>query len=219
MLAIDCAENYGSSAAKLKGLGVDAVIRYFNPLSDGRDSGKSLTAAEARQYAAAGLQVGIVVEGYGFSNGKGVDGPSGTRDAREVAAWLPTVGIPVATDLVVWFAVDRDVTAYQINNNVVAYFDAIRAEFDLIGNAPRIGVYGSGWTCFSMTGTRRADVAWVAGSTGWSEYRSYVASNAWTLLQNIWPRETWKGFDADTNQVNDQHGSPGFVVPFSARKI
>jgi hypothetical protein len=226
MLAIDCAENYGASAAKFKALGVDAVIRYFNPLSDGRDSGKSLTAAEAKEYAAAGLQVGIVVEGYGFANGTGVDGPSGTRDATEVLAWLPSVGIAVNNDLVVWFAVDRDTTAYQINNNVVAYFDAIKAVFGAVGNAPmdareppRIGVYGSGWTCFSMVGTRRADVAWVAGSTGWADYKSYVASNAWTLLQNIWPREVWNGFNCDTNQVNDAHGSPGFVTPFAASPV
>ena len=230
MLAIDCAENYGPQAERLKALGVDAVIRYFNPLSDGRDSGKSLTAEEARQYAAAGLQVGIVVEGYGLSNGTGVDGPSGTRDATEVLAWLPTVGMPLSPELTVWFAVDTDATAAQINNNEVNYFDAINRVFSTLSadRRPVVGIYGSGWSCLSMNGTRRAAKTWVAGSKGWalvngkmvlgtklwSDYSVYVASGAWTLLQHIWPDEKWEGFNADTNTVNETHGSPGFVFPF-----
>ena len=84
---IDCAENYSSKANTIKAFGAAGVMRYFNPLTKGRDSGKSLTIAEAKAWAAIGMPVGIVVEGYGLANGTGVDGPSGSRDAREVLAW------------------------------------------------------------------------------------------------------------------------------------
>jgi hypothetical protein len=214
---IDCASDYSSRGANIKAAGCTGIIRYFNPLTNGRDSGKSLTRAEALRWQALNMPVGIVVEGYGLSNGTGVDGPSGTRDAREVIAWLPTVGLTPCPQLAVYFAVDTDATATQINENEVAYFDAIATVFNsqVPAARPRVGIYGSAASCLAMVGTRRAALAWVAGSTGWDDYTTYVNSMAWTLLQKIYPNEIWNGINADTNRVNAAHGSPGLWVPFS----
>lgn len=217
MFVIDCAQDYSLQALKLKSLGASGVMRYFNPLSNGKDSGKSLTAAEAHRWAGYGMPIGIVVEGYGLANGTGVDDPSGTRDAREVLAWLPTVGLTPSPLLVVYFAVDTDATTAQINDNEVAYFNAIGSVFNAqpLASRPQIGVYGSGATCLAMVGTKRAAKAWVAGSTGWTGYASYVAANGWTLLQKIYPGEMWNGFHADTNTVNGSLISAGLQVPFA----
>jgi Domain of unknown function (DUF1906) len=216
-IVLDFAENYGSRAQNMVKLGVAGVMRYFNPLTNGRDSGKSLTAAEARQYAAAGILVGIVVEGYGMANGTGVDGPSGSRDAREVLAWLPTVGLPPNPNMCVYFAVDTDASAAQINSNEVAYFNAIQGIFGAQPAAlrPQVGIYGSGWSCMSMVGTKRADHAWVAGSKGWAHYADYVTARGWTLLQTIWPNETWNGMNCDTNTVNGTLADAGLQLPFA----
>jgi hypothetical protein len=216
---IDCAENYSKSAKRIKDLGAAGVIRYFNPLSNGHDSGKSLTPAEAKSWAAIAMPVGVVVEGWGDANGHGgIDGPSGKRDAERVLAWLPGVGFPPQPGLVVWFAVDTDATATQINRDEVTYFDAIRAVFNAepAGFRPRVGIYGSGWSCMSMLGSKRADEAWVAGSPGWAHYHDYVATNGWRLLQKIYPGEKWHEFNADTDTVNGSLADAGLLVPFTA---
>jgi len=215
MFVIDCAEDYSKQGASIQKLGAAGIIRYFNPLTNGKDSGKSLTPAEAKRWKALGMPVGVVVEGYGLANGTGVDGPSGTRDARGVLAWLPTVGL--ISPRVVWFAVDTDASAAQINNNEVAYFDSIRRVF---GSFCQIGIYGSGWSCMSMVGTKRADKAWVAGSPGWAHYRDYVNAGGWTLLQKIYPGEKWNGFNADTDTLAPgvTLASAGLLVPFQPFK-
>ncbi len=219
MFVIDCAENYSKSAQRIKDLGAAGVIRYFNPLTQGHDSGKSLTAAEAKAWAAVGLPVGIVVEGWGGAGGHGgIDAVSGKRDAERVLAWLPSVGLPPQPKLIVWFAVDNDETAAQINRDEVEYFDAIRSVFNAepAPFRPRIGIYGSGWSCMSMVGSKRADEAWVAGSTGWAHYHDYVAANGWRLLQRIYKGEKWNGFGADTDEVNGTLEDAGLLIPFSA---
>ena len=217
MFVIDCAENYSSRGASIKSAGAAGVIRYFNPLTNGHDAGKSLTATEARAWAALDMPVGIVVEGYGMANGTGIDGPSGQRDAREVLAWLPSVGLPPCPALVVYFAVDTDASAAQINQNEVSYFDNIRLVFNRSSapTRPRVGIYGSGWSCMSMVGTKRCDEAWVAGSTGWTHTKDYVASNGWRLLQKIYPGEMWNGINADTDTVNGSLADAGLMVPFA----
>lgn len=216
-LVLDTAQDYSRQASKLIALGVGGVMRYFNPLTNGRDSGKSLTASEAKAWAAANMPVGIVVEGWGLANGTGVDALSGARDATEVLNWLPSVGIKVTSDLVVYFAVDTDASTTQINQNEVAYFDAIASVFAGASplRRPKIGIYGSGASCLAMLGTNRAKHAWVAGSTGWTGYQSYVAGGKWTLLQKIWPGEIWQGFSADTNQLQGTLAAAGLQVPFA----
>ena len=211
MFVIDTAEDLSNKADSIKKMGAAGIMRYFNPLSNGHDSGKSLTTAEAKRWAEVGLPVGVVVEGYGLSNGTGVDGPSGSRDAREVLSWLPTVGL--SSIPIVYFAVDTDASAEQINNNEVKYFDAIRNLF----TAKRIGIYGSGWSCMSMVGTKRADVSWVAGSPGWAHYKDYVAAGGWALLQKIYPGEKWNGLNADTDTVNPKLtlAGAGLIIPFA----
>lgn len=218
MFVIDCAENYSSRAAFIKSCGASGVVRYFNPLTNGHDSGKSLTPAEAHAWADAGMYVGIVVEGYGMANGTGVDGPAGSRDARLVLNWLPSVGLKANPNLIVWFAVDADASAEQINQNEVAYFDAVRQRFNMEPAAarPRVGIYGSGWSCMSMVGSKRCDEAWVAGSTGWAHYHDYVAANGWRLLQKIYPGEKWNGLNADTDTVNGTLLDAGLMIPFAS---
>jgi hypothetical protein len=217
MFVVDCAEDYSAKGSTIKAFGAAGVMRYFNPLTNGHDSGKSLTPAEARRWAVLGMPVGIVVEGYGMANGKGVDGPSGTRDAREVLAWLPSVGLPPSSSLCVYFAVDTDATATQINTNEVAYFDAINVVFNELpaSRRPTVGSYGSGWTCLTMQGTKRVTNTWVAGSPGWAHYKDYVASNAWTLLQKIYPGERWQGMNMDTNTVQKSLADAGLLIPFA----
>lgn len=215
-LVIDTTEDYSSQAARLRSLGVVGVMRYFNPLTNGRDSSKSLLPSECARWADAGMPLGIIVEGYGGANGTGIDGPSGARDAKRVLIWLKAMGLLTTSGRTIWFAIDTDATAEQINSNEVEYFNAIRTVFDQqTVFRPQIGVYGSGWTCLTMVGTKRADHGWLAGSSGWAKYAEYVASNGWTMLQHIYPGEKWNGFNLDTNVVNQRDGlqGAGLYVP------
>ena len=77
-------------------------------------------------------------------------------------------------DVVIYFAVDTDVTNNtDINNYVIPYFKAAR---QAIGGYYRTGVYGCGSTCAAALDSAGSDKALLANAKGWSGYSTFLAS-------------------------------------------
>ena len=93
--------------------------------------------------------------------------------ARNYAAKI--IGQPA--DSAIYFGVDVDATAAQVNSNVLPYFKAVAAAFGPDPTLPsyQIGVYGSGATCDAVMSAGLASHAWLAQSTGWRNYKPYSA--------------------------------------------
>jgi Rv2525c-like, glycoside hydrolase-like domain len=201
--AIDCAVDTTRHLEALKRAGVERVFRYLNPLGK---SSKEVTEAEARAIAAAGLQLGLVSEGWGdFAHGA-LSAAAGTRDGEGAARKLPLLGAGNAAT--VYFAVDTDASELEVSKLVLPYF----AEVARVASGKyRVGVYGSGLVCSRVLASGFVELAWLACSTGWRESREFAKSAAWAIKQEV-PREV-KGFSFDPD---DTRGDCGSFVPFAS---
>lgn len=179
---IDVSFDCGAQAGFLSGAGVKTVIRYYS-----RDTGipaKRLTRGEAWLFASAGIRLGIVHEARhgdqigSFSRETGV--LDGTY-AREYGGRI--IGQPEGT--AIYFGVDVDATAAQIQQQIVPFFEGVADVFSAQTDLPRyrVGVYGSGLTCRTILDVKLAEFAWLAQSTGWSEYSAFLASGRWAMHQ------------------------------------
>lgn len=147
--------------AQIRATGATGVMRYFSP-----DASKNLTAAEVRDYTAAGLSVGTVFES---TAGRATQGwAAGVADAQLAEAQRKAVGLP--SSHIHHFAVDSDVSW----SSVQAYFDGATSVVTLAregcygGFRVVEGAYGHGIRFLWQT------VAWSGGQ---------VSSHA-TLYQN-----------------------------------
>ena len=191
--------------AALKAAGVTTVIRYLDPIGPGNP--KCIKPAEAHAIAAAGLRLALVCEGWGdFAHG-GISAGAGQRDGEWCARYAPTVGAP--KHACIYFAVDTDASAVQVNKLVLPYFHAVRSS--LADSGFRDGAYGSGSVCTAVMAALLADLSWLSCSMGWSGSRAYLASKSWTLRQHLPARVV--GIDCDANDANGEFGD---FVPFAA---
>lgn len=136
------------SIAQIKATGATWVARYFSP-----DPTKNLTAAEVRDYTAAGLDVVTVWEG---SATRALDGrAAGVADAHAAEQQRIAVGLPA--DHVHHFAVDTDTTW----SAVAPYFDGVMS---VIGEA-RTGTYGG---LRVVQGAHAAGIRYLWQTVAWS---------------------------------------------------
>lgn len=190
----------------LKRSGVTLVLRYLNPLGP---SEKEATESEARAIASAGMQMGLVSEGWGdFAHG-GVSAAAGQRDADHALVRAPLLGAPDGAG--VYFAVDCDASEQQIDKLVLPYFASIAS---ILRPRFRVGVYGSGLVCSRVLSARLADLAWLSASMGWRESREFLASGAWSLAQKLPARVGHFDFDPD-----DVRGDCGAFIPFASTPL
>lgn len=134
--------------SQIKGTGATWVARYFSP-----DSTKNLTAAEVRDYAAAGLGTVTVWES---SATRALDGyAAGQADAHTAEQQRAAVGLPPTQ--IIHFAVDTDTTWAAVS----PYFAGAAS---VIGQA-RTGAYG---------GLKIVEGAYAAG------YRFLWQTDAWS---------------------------------------
>jgi hypothetical protein len=132
------------SAAAMKAVGVSFVCRYLSFDT----TGKSLTAAEARAYSAAGLDLVTVWE---TTADRALAGEAaGEADAKLARAMATKCGQP--THRPIYFAVDLETTAHA----VAPYF---RGVAKVLGPAGA-GVYGSYTVCSGLLGAHIIDYAW-----------------------------------------------------------
>lgn len=192
----------------LRAAGIKTIFRYINPLNPGGE--KTIKPAEARAIAGGGFRLGLVCEGWGgagdFEHGD-INAPDGKRDAEFCVAHAATVGAPDGA--CIYFAVDTDASAAEIQRLVVPYFQAIAAV--LTDDGPyRIGVYGSGAVCRAVEDL--VDLTWLSCSLGWTDSRDYLveAPPPWALRQHT--PQVIAGIDADPDEAN---GDCGDFAPFA----
>lgn len=208
---IDTNHNVTNHLAVLKAAGVETVIRYDNRLNPGGE--KQVKLAEARAIASAGLGLGVVYEGAGDQSGQFSDA-IGYLDAKYARDQASKRGQPDGS--AEFFAVDFDANALQIRLNVIPYFQGIRRAFAEDNGLPklRVGVYGSGLSCRSVTEAGLADLSWVSCSTGWTESHVFLAGGKWNLRQHT--PQVIAGLDTDPNDLNPDRPDIGDFVPFGA---
>ncbi|MBC7994430.1 MAG: DUF1906 domain-containing protein [Rhizobacter sp.] len=144
---------------------------------------KRISPKEAADLARAGLQVATVYQDnarklsdFGFDRGR-LDGASAQTFASQI-------GQPPGS--AVYFAVDTDFSAAEIQQVVLPYFRGVKAGMDEAGGGTsplKIGVYGSGLTCRLVRDTHAlARFAWLAEATGWRESSTYTQ---WDVRQHV----------------------------------
>lgn len=215
-MIIDTAQNAAAQIVHLQADGVTTVMRYLTSnlrlgeagavapvralgklLTALKGSSKLVTAGEVKALGDAGIRVGLVFENGGGSPGyNDITAAHGTSDATFSLGYLPNIGAPAGTCL--FFACDNDFSASAINILVLPYFEAIAKVF--AGSNYLVGVYGSGLVCRTVCGEGLAASAWLSGSMGWTESRSYLASKPKELvLVQDKMDVTVAGLDVDTD--------------------
>ncbi|GAB4563380.1 MAG: hypothetical protein Tsb007_31040 [Rhizobacter sp.] len=157
------------------------VIRYHSRTTT--QPQKRISPKEAADLARAGLQVATVYQDnarrpsdFGFERGR-LDGVSAHTFASQI-------GQPPGS--AVYFAVDTDFSAVEIQQVVLPYFRGVKAGMNEAaggGSALQIGVYGSGLSCRLVRDTHAlARFAWLAEATGWRESSTYTQ---WDVRQHV----------------------------------
>lgn len=168
-----------ASAACLVAEGRQFVIRYHSRTTQQPE--KRLEPKEAAELARAGLFLASVyqdrarqVEDFGAARGE--------LDAVSALTFAGQVGQPAGS--AVYFAVDEDFSAAQIQSAVLPYFHAVDRVFKTAGSGTaylRIGVYGSGLTCRLVGALPFVDFTWLAEATGWRESAGFTG---WDVKQH-----------------------------------
>lgn len=205
---IDTNHNVASRVSALRNLGINTVIRYINPIWVSNE--KTIKLAEAQAIAFVGLRLGLVCEGYGGTQGKGVDRPSGDRDGEFCRDYMAKLGAPEGA--ATYFAVDVDASSTYIKNNVIPYFQEIAKDF--AGSKYRVGVYGCGAVCKAVKDAGFAQLTWLSNAMGWNGSRDYKSSGRWNILQHL-PANI-AGLDTDPNEGNPLLPDIGDFIPFGA---
>lgn len=200
----DATADCSAHAEAIRAAGYRFVGRYyFDIVSHAK---VKLTLSEARALSAAGLYVVAVFEngpdhpGY-FSHAKGLsDGAAAFRYAAD------QIGQP--RDSPIYFAVDYDASAADLDGPVAAYFAGLAEAFAVEsgdGGAFPIGVYGSGLACSKLLGSGAAEFAWLAQATDWRGTSTFAG---WTLRQG--ESRTVLGLSVDLDESRGHGG--GFQV-------
>lgn len=192
---IDTNVNVTKALPCLKQNGIRTVIRYYN-----RDqTAKVIKAPEANAILAAGLSLCIVHQRNGRSPGE-YGKKNGTLDAAHCRQYGQSIGQPAGSGI--YFGVDFDILKNDLINQVVPYFEALRAEMGRTADLPayRIGAYGSGLTCATLLDRGLVDFTWLSQSRKFQGTPEFRASNRWNLLQLM--NETLCGIGIDPDMVN-----------------
>jgi hypothetical protein len=158
--------------------------------------------AEAQALASHGIQIAVTFqqrqdrvedfsEQIGFTAGR-----RAYRHAQE------NIGQPAGSGI--YFSVDFDAKAGEIRDNVVPYFEGIKRAFDQEGaGAPayRVGAYGSGRVCNTLTEKGLIELTWLAMSRGFQGTREALRAGEFHLAQRA-PATTLCRLGVDFNDPN-----------------
>ena len=196
---VDCS----SRAACLVAHEYRFVARYYAHVKQ-----EPLTRQEAKALCAAGLYVVAVWEnGFPdhadyFTHSKGVDdGTSAYEYAKNI------IGQPENTPI--YFTVDFDPDAAQVNSLIKPYFQGIRDGFDAISKGSPmypVGVYGSGLTCSACLEEGLVRYTWLAMASGWRGFHTFAD---WNLKQSVSADPCHLGADDD---ASSSKGGGGFII-------
>jgi len=161
--------------------GKQFVIRYHS--STTQQPQKRLSPVEAAGLGRAGLEIATVYQDrarqpsdFGLARGR--------QDGAAAHNFAAQVGQPAGS--AIYFAVDADFSAADIDSFVLPYFQGVKEGLDQAAGGVSgfaIGVYGSGLTCRRVRDeARAATFAWLAESTGWRESKTYAK---WDVRQHV----------------------------------
>lgn len=202
MSIIDTPFNTRSSIQCLLSAGVRTVIRYYNFSNSSRLPQKRLELAEAQILAASGIQIGVVFQqrqdrAADFDKAKGF---SAGREAYRYAQ--NSIGQPAGS--AIYFGVDFDATNAVIAANIVPFFEGVKDAFaQESGGQPsyKVGAYGSGLTCGTLTQNNLIEFVWLAMSRGFQGTQAALAAGAFHLAQRF-PDTKLCGLGVDFNDAN-----------------
>jgi len=191
---LDTAESLLNKGPALVKDGYKFVCRYYNI----NNPSKNLSLLEAKNLSSNGIYIIPVWENGYPVNERYFTPENGTKDAQN--AYMIGVNIihqPEGSEI--YFAVDFDPNAEEIQGPILNYFHAIRIEFQrhwAMKNMPKlkIGIYGSGLACRFLKLSGIIEKTWLAQSTGWGGYNDYFS---WNLKQG--KSFIWNGLDCDEN--------------------
>ena len=182
--------------------GVGTVIRYYNFKNSLSFPQKCLQLDEAQALSAAGLRVAVVFQQRqnqvaDFSDQKGhAAGVRAYRHAHD------DIGQPPGS--AIYFSVDFDATPGEIAGSVVPFFEGVRRAFDEQSGGVaqyRVGAYGSGLVCGTLTALGLITVTWLAMSRGFAGTKAALQAGEFHLAQRA-PEATLCDLDVDFNEVN-----------------
>lgn len=172
-----------SSAAALYQAGYRYVGRYLTGTVGGTRS-KALTLQEAYTILDAGMKI-IPIYQDGATYADYFTESRAFVDADAAYATATALGLPSGTT--VYFAVDVDLTDYQIQDKLIDYFDVVYQTF--FGRATidyqlHVGVYGTRNVCQQIIDAGYASCAYVSDmSTGYSGNLGFKIPSLWAFDQ------------------------------------
>ncbi len=217
MLVIDTPYNTTRKLQYLAKENVGTIIRYYNFSNSKTFPEKCLTLIEAQSICAQGMNIAVVFQqrqdsAEDFSQSKGFE--AGLRAYRYA---LNDIGQPAGS--AIYFSVDFDASAKEINNVITPYFQGVQQAFnDLSNNAPayKVGVYGSGATANALRNANLCALVWLAMSSGFRGTKEAIRSGEYHIQQKA-PSAKLCGLDLDYNLINNQIPDFGaFVIPTDA---
>ena len=172
--------NCEASAACLVAAGRSFVFRYHSRTTTQAE--KRLGPREAALLARAGLDVATVYQDRARQP-EDFGAVRGEQDAISALVYAGQVGQPAGS--AVYFAVDTDFSAAQIQQLVLPYFNSIASVFSQAGGGTpylKIGVYGSGLGCRLVGALPGVSFKWLAEATAWRESAAYAG---WDVKQHV----------------------------------
>ncbi len=162
---MDADVNCTSFASCVVTAGMKFVVRYYS-----RSASKAMGVAEAKALSAAGLKLAVVYQDRqniidDFSSEKGAG--SAQRALDQAAA----IGQPEGS--AIYFAADFDPPSADVRGSIAEYFLAVNRAFSTALVRYAIGIYGSGLTCRVLRDASLAQFAWLSGSTGFRESKTF----------------------------------------------
>jgi hypothetical protein len=205
MSIIDTPFNTKSKIPCLLSQGVRTVIRYYNFSNSQAFPEKRLELAEAQMLTAHGMQIAVVFQQRqnqlsDFTEIKGI--AAGRRAYRHAQ---DNINQPVNS--AIYFSVDFDASSNEIKNNIEPFFQGIKHAFaEESGGNPeyRIGAYGSGLVCKTLTNKRLIELTWLAMSRGFRGTQEALSAGEFHLIQ-LAPATTLCGLGVDFNDLNQDH--------------
>ena len=197
---IDTDNNAGHALGALKARGIDTVIRYIAYGLEGDE--KVIKPAEAREFAAAGMKLGIVYEIDGRPGSAFVGG----RDGAYAARYMPTIGMPEGSTI--WYTVDYDPSVGEMDG-IISAFQAFK---NALNGKYKLGCYGSGMCCQDLKHRGLIDGGrWLTDSSGFDGTRAAI-DNGWYEMRQLLP-QTVCGLDADPDLLLDETVDIGAAIP------
>jgi hypothetical protein len=202
MSIIDTPFNTKSKIPCLLNQGVATVIRYYNFSNSGTFPQKRLELPEAQALGANGIKIGVVFQQRqnqiaDFSEVKGV--AAGRRAYRHAQ---DNIDQPAGSG--VYFSVDFDASSNEIKNQIVPYFKGVKRAFaeESEGNPDyRVGAYGSGLVCSTLTEKGLIELTWLSMSRGHRGTQAALNAGDFHLAQRP-PATTLCGIGVDFNDPN-----------------